>query len=86
MFAQESTGKEIDKVIREEGIVDTGVTRAMLNHSVALTPCHVYSAIRVQRALLRKRRNDKFRALHTQAAKQNSRSASDAGESFGAPC
>jgi hypothetical protein len=80
-FVQESTGKEIDKVIREEGIDDTGVTRAMLNHTDPLTPCHIYSAVRVQRALLRKRRNEKFRALHSSVVKQNSRTAGDARES-----
>lgn len=70
-FLQESTAKDIDKVIREEGIVDTGVTRAMLysgsRAALPLTPCHIYSAIKVQRALVRKRRNDKFKALGTMA-------------------
>jgi hypothetical protein len=81
-FLQESTAKEIDKVIREEGIVDTGVTRAMLysGSTLPLTPCHIYSAIRVQRALVRKRRNDKFRALGTMANERGSMMAADSGE------
>lgn len=43
----------------------------MLNHSEPLTPQHVYSAIRVQRALVRKRRNDKFKALTKFVANEN---------------
>lgn len=71
-------------MIREEGIVDTGVTRAMLNRTDPLTPCHVYSAIRVQRALVRKRRADKFKALQKLAVQEKRRRDATAGAEAGA--
>lgn len=73
---QDSTAKEIDKVIRVEGIVDAGVTRAMLNHTDPLTPRHIYSAIRVQRALVQRQRNEKFRAMLALGRKQSRKDGS----------
>ena len=76
---QETTAKDIDKVIREEGIVDTGVTRAMLADDNPLTPRHLFSAMKVQRALVEKRRNDKFKALRLAAVAANREAARAAG-------
>ena len=68
-WLQESTAREIDKSIREEISMDTGVTQATVDGEEPLTPRHIYSAMKVQRMLVQKRRDQKFKMLQSMAIK-----------------
>lgn len=79
-WLQETTAKEIDKQIREEVSMDTGVTMATLGVE-PLTPRHIYSAMKVQRMLVQKRRDKKFKLLQSEAVKASRTTSMGAGPS-----